>query len=111
MRATLFVPLLLLAAACSGSPRWEYKVVSVSAEGHDRTGKSAGKYASVTPTNDDLNALGAEGWDMVSSYLEMETAWINFGNDSYVTGLQPNVRPQRVVFIFKRLAKEAKKGS
>lgn len=81
---------------------WEYKVVTVGSEGHERSGATAGKFASVTPSGNDLDALGAEGWELATSYLEMETAWVNFGNDKYVTGLQPNVRPQRVVFVFKR---------
>ena len=72
------------------------------AEGWDRNGNQAGKYASVTPSEDDLNNYGKEGWELVTSYLEMETAWYNFGNEGFVTGLQPNVRPQRVVFVFKR---------
>ncbi len=49
-----------------------------------------------------LNKLGSEGWELSSSYLEMETAWVNFGKNEYVTGLQPNIRPQRVVLVFKR---------
>lgn len=108
-RWMLIVPVLVLAAACADKPTWEYKVVSFMGEGHDRTGKEAGKFASVTPSEDELNALGTEGWELVGSYLEVETAWVNFGNDSYVTGLQPNVRPQRAVLVFKR--KKAKAES
>jgi len=82
--------------------RYEYKVVSVGSEGHQRTGAAGGKYASVNVPESGLNEMGQDGWEMVSSYLEMETAWTNFGNEGYVTGIQPNVRPQRVVMIFKR---------
>jgi hypothetical protein len=32
----------------------------------------------------------------------METAHPNFGNSEYVTGLQPNIRPQRVVLVLRR---------
>lgn len=60
------------------------------------------KSTSVTPSQDELSKLGAEGWELVGSYLEMETAFPNFGNAGYVTGLQPNVRPQRAVLIFRR---------
>ena len=35
-------------------------------------------------------------------YVENETAWPNFGKDEFVTGLQPNVRAQSLVMIFKR---------
>lgn len=88
--------------ATTRRPKWEYKTISITSESHSRTGDSAGKYATVTPSQEELNALGKDGWQLVSSYLEMETAWINFGNEEYVTGLQPNVRPQRAVLIFKR---------
>jgi len=40
--------------------------------------------------------------ELVDSYLEMETVHPNFGDSRYVTGLQPNVRPQRLVLIFER---------
>ena len=81
---------------------WEYKVVAIGSEGHERLKIGAINYSSVTPSEADFNILGKQGWELASSYLEMETAWANFGKDEYVTGLQPNVRPQRVVFIFKR---------
>lgn len=94
----------LALAACGEKARvWEYKVVAVHAEGHDRTGRPAMKFASVTPAETDLDVLGKDGWELASSYLEVETAYPNFGNDSYVTGLQPNVRPQRLVMLFKRI--------
>lgn len=74
---------------------YEYKVVTVSSEGHDRTGEAAIKFASVTPSDGDLTKLGGEGWEVVTTYLEMETAYPNFGKAEYVTGLQTSVRPQR----------------
>jgi hypothetical protein len=83
-------------------PRYEYKVIDVSSEGQDRTGEAAMKYTSVTPKQEELSKLGAEGWEVVASYLEMETAFPNFGNAGYVTGLQPNIRPQRAVLILRR---------
>ena len=83
-------------------PRYEYRVIGVSSEGQDRTGEAAMKYTSVTPSHEELSKLGAEGWELVGSYLEMETAFPNFGNAGYVTGLQPNIRPQRAVLILRR---------
>ena len=82
-------------------PKWGYKVVYLSSD-WNRIGSDAFKPAMVTPSESDLNQLGSDGWELVASYLEMETAFPNFGNESYVTGLQPNVRPQRLVLIFKR---------
>jgi hypothetical protein len=43
---------------------------------------------------------------LATSYLEMETSHPNFGNDTYVTGLQANIRPQRAILIFKRVIKK-----
>lgn len=88
-------------------PRWEYKVVSFIAESpgaleSSRVDTGAAYVSAVTPAETALDGMGQEGWEMVGSYLEMETAWPNFGDAKYVTGLQPNVRPQRLVLIFKR---------
>jgi len=63
---------------------------------------AAGKFASISISVSDLAPLGLEGWELVSTSLEMETAYPNFGNASYVTGLQQNVRPQKLICIFKR---------
>jgi hypothetical protein len=82
--------------------RYEYKVVAVQAEGHERRGEDALKFASVTPAEPELTSLGSAGWEIVTSYLEIETAYPNFGNSDYVTGLQPNVRPQRLVIVLRR---------
>jgi hypothetical protein len=50
----------------------------------------------------ELDSFGSEGWELVSTYLEMETAFFNFGNSDLHTGIKENVRPQAVVAIFKR---------
>jgi hypothetical protein len=83
------------------SPTYEYKIIAV-ASGGERTGDDAMKFTSVTPDEHELSKLGSLGWEVVSTYLEMETAFPNFGNAGYVTGLQPNVRPQRLVMILRR---------
>lgn len=85
---------------------WEYKVTFVVASNKERTGKEAFAYSGVIPSDDSLNQLGKEGWELVSTYLEMETAWPNFGKDEFVTGIQPNIRPQRLVLVFKRQLRE-----
>ncbi|MFZ4400930.1 MAG: DUF4177 domain-containing protein [Bacteroidales bacterium] len=93
---------ILLLFGCQTNEKWEYKVLTVSNDGFDRTGSTAMNATKISPTESEFNKLGIEGWELVTSYLELETAYPNFGNDSYVTGLQPNIRPQRAIFIFKR---------
>ena len=55
-----------------------------------------------TKVKDSLNALGKDGWELVSAYETTETVHPNFGNSEYVTGLQPNVRTSEINLIFKR---------
>ena len=49
-----------------------------------------------------LNKMGKEGWELVSTYTETATAFPNFGNSDYVTGIRDNTRTSVVNFIFKR---------
>ena len=84
------------------SPKYEFKTVEFFGSSPSRQGGGAFKYSSIDADEAQLNALGAKGWEVVSSYLEMETAWPNFGSSKYVTGLQPNVRPQRLVIVLQR---------
>jgi hypothetical protein len=99
----------IILTGCQGQESWEYKVVAVSPKGNvERTGAAAFSTVTITPSDSELDALGAEGWELVTSYLEMESAYPNFGDEKYVTGLQPNVRPQRVILIFKRHSQRKK---
>jgi hypothetical protein len=82
--------------------KYEYKVLEFMSTTNDRTGAGASDFASIQVSESQLATLGAEGWELVDSLLEVETAFPNFGNSQYVTGLQPNVRPQRAVLLFKR---------
>jgi hypothetical protein len=83
--------------------KYEYKTVDFYTSSPKREGGGAFKYTSVDVDTAQLNKLGSGGWEVVGSYLEMETAWANFGSAKYVTGLQPNVRPQRLVLVLRRL--------
>ena len=49
-----------------------------------------------------LNKMGKEGWELVSTYTETATAFPNFGNSDYVTGIRDNTRTSVVNFVFKR---------
>jgi hypothetical protein len=84
------------------APQWEYQTVSLSSEGNERTGLDAVKFASIQWEANTVAAMGTEGWELVDTYLELETAYPNFGDEDYVTGIQPNVRPQALTLIFKR---------
>ncbi len=82
---------------------YEYTTLTFLADTtRDRTGEDAGKFTTITPTAADFLQITQGGWEIVTSYLEMETAFPNFGNDRYVTGLQTNVRPQRLVLVLRR---------
>jgi hypothetical protein len=96
----------VLLGGCQSNQKWEYKILTAPSERYSRTGTDAFKPTTASPSESDLNKLGSEGWELVASYLEMETAHPNFGSESYVTGLQPNIRPQRAVLIFKRISKQ-----
>jgi Domain of unknown function (DUF4177) len=82
-------------------PRYEYKVVVLQASNLSRTGEDAMKASSVNVDEKELSKLGSQGWELVGSFLENETAYPNFGDDKYVTGLQTNVRPQRLVLLLR----------
>lgn len=83
-------------------PRYEYRVVVVTPDGKpSRFEADAAKSALIHVDEKELNKLGSQGWEIVESYLEMETAHPNFGDSKYVTGLQPNIRPQRLVLILR----------
>lgn len=95
------------------SPKYAYKVLNVQAQfnNKDTTTESATaqlniadlKSTSVNLKDEELTILGNEGWELVETFLEVETTHPNYGSSSYVTGLQPNVRTQRVVMIFRKL--------
>ena len=100
----LFV-IALLGALCAlqlRKPQYDYKVLAVAGDGYDRTKTGSQNAATVDIDEQALTKLGGEGWEVVSSYLEMETAYPNFGDEKYVTGMQPNIRPQRAVLILRR---------
>ncbi|MEN3335655.1 MAG: hypothetical protein V7641_5020 [Blastocatellia bacterium] len=94
--------LLLGWTAFKPRPKFEYTFLQYGSESNDRTGTGAMKFATIQIDESRIAAMSDEGWEMVSSWLEMETAYPNFGKEEYVTGLQPNIRPQRAVLLFKR---------
>lgn len=88
---------------------WEYKTLQFQPkENNKRTESGALNYNTIDIPEETLNEMGQDGWELVTSHLEMETAFPNFGDSKYVTGLQPNIRPQMVTLIFKRPIVESK---
>lgn len=82
-------------------PRYEYKVIKIAADKKSRTGEEALAATSANIDEKELANLGSQGWEVVTTYLETETSYPNFGDSKYVTGLQTNVRPQRLVVILR----------
>lgn len=76
---------------------WRYKTIAIPA-----------KYGSDTSTREisldmpELISLGSQGWEVAGLWLEKETVYPNFGKSDYVTGIQPNIRPSRLVILFKQ---------
>lgn len=97
MKKLLLCLFVAIATASCGTDNWEYKIVTVNAE--DANKNSARE---VKVSSDDLNLFGQEGWELVGIYTLTETVHPNFGDNKYVTGLQPNVRTSGVDFVFKR---------
>lgn len=95
---------ILVVNITKSAPKYQYKVVSVQAQFK----KGAGLVNSdLGPTqigvqDEELSLLGKDGWELVDTMVEVETTHPNFGNSEYVTGLQPNIRPQRAVMIFRK---------
>lgn len=81
----------------------EYKQIIISAE-------SASEYTPnvMSVSSAKLNALGDEGWDLVTAYPIIETSFPNFGNEEYVTGLRTNTRTREIVYVFKRYKQNKK---
>ena len=111
----LCVVIFLLAYNTFRTPKalkYAYKVINVQAQ-FNKKPTDAGVYTqsndaaigttSVNLKDEELTILGNEGWELVGTFLEEETTHPNYGNSQYVTGLQPNIRPQRAVMIFRRL--------
>lgn len=99
-RIFLALCMVALLASCSKNTSWEYKVVKVAGkEAETLADYGALVYGDQTAM---LNKMGNEGWELVSTYTETATAFPNFGNSDYVTGIRDNTRTSVVNFVFKR---------
>lgn len=100
MKSIIVILLTFLLLSCNSN--WEYKVIKFETNNFENTGREAFNCDVDQPSDSLLNVYGSKGWELVNTYVEIETAHPNFGNDEYVTGLQPNVRTNNIVFIFKK---------
>lgn len=77
--------------------QWEYKTLAV-------WGNELSKFyaLNIEIPQAEMDTLGARGWELVDVYTRIATVHPNFGNEKYVTGLQPNVRTLGVFYVFKR---------
>ena len=106
MKKTLLLCCMIATLASCGneSQTWEYKVIKVA-------GQDAAVMEDYGPKvfedqTQMLNKMGKDGWELVNTYTEVGTAFPNFGNKDYVTGIRQNTRTTVLNFIFKRQVKE-----
>lgn len=108
-----YLTILLVLTSCSKSNKWEYKTVYIDSErfegkdkGYikgDQNFKNSVSSTTTIPVDSSLNRFGLDGWEIATSYLEVETVFPNLlASGEGVVGLQSNTRPQRLVIIFKR---------
>ena len=78
---------------------WEYKTLfSLPLKPASRNLDGGGELATaITPSDEELTAEGMEGWELISTYLETETGYLETDKQ-----ILPNVRPQRLVMVLKR---------
>lgn len=98
-KACLIIGLGISVSSCTAT--WEYKVVSV--KGMEDNSKMRDFHPKkFDASGESLNLFGKEGWELVEVFETTETIHPNFGNDEYVSGIQPNVRTSEINFVFKR---------
>lgn len=104
MKKVLLLLCMIAALVSCGSKneQWEYKVVKVAgADAEIAADFGTLVFADQTAM---LNKMGKEGWELVSVYTETGTAFPNFGNSEYVTGIRDNTRTAVVNYVFKRIS-------
>lgn len=84
----------------SCTSKWEYKTISVKGEEQETMPKFQANKFEVS--DESLNLFGKDGWELIGIYEKTETVHPNYGNEEYVSGLQPNVRTAEINFVFKR---------
>lgn len=89
---------VLLICACNSN--WQYKTVEVLGEELEGYDDYSPRYFS----NQDsvLNAMGAEGWELVSCYPLIETVYPDMGNQRIILHIKTNTRTRAVRYVFRK---------
>lgn len=86
--------------------KWEYKtLIAWSVDGGEFN-----EFIIPIPQTE-MDNLGSQGWELIDVYTRVGTVHPNFGDEKYVTGLQPNVRTTGIYYVFKRPKQEADDNS
>jgi hypothetical protein len=113
--APLVWVLMVVTASCAQPPvvppppppctSWEYKVLYAQPvkPASREINKGGEMPTSITPSDVELNKEGKDGWELASTYLELETGFVVLGIGEPQNAV-PNVRQQRLVMVFKRLS-------
>lgn len=106
MKRLLFVCCMIATLASCGNKNqaWEYKVIKVA--GQDATIMEDYGPKVFEDQTQMLNKMGKDGWELVDTYTEIGSAFPNFGNKDYVTGIRENTRTTVLNFIFKRQVRD-----
>ena len=96
--AGVFVNILLpVVTTLLQKNEWEYRVMEFPAKPGDKNATRT-----VDLDIEELQMAGKNGWEIAGQWLEHETVFPNFGKDEFVTGLQPNFRPSKLLILLKR---------
>ena len=98
MKKIFFLASAITIFSCT--KKWEYKIVKVKGAEQGALGKFQSNNFDVSDTA--LNLFGKDGRELVSVFEKTETVHPNFGNNQYVSGIQPNVRTAEIDFVLKR---------
>lgn len=110
IKKLLFLFSFIFLVGCSQNNTWEYKIYKVTnsmdfLDMKDEELKIEMQKISEPYFNipvEELNKLGQEGWELVSSSTIIETKFPNFGNEDYHTGIKDNTKTKEIIFVFKR---------
>ena len=82
---------------CACTQKWQYQTVEVRGEEYNDY------YQMYIPISDTLlNSMGEEGWELVSCYPIVETAYPDFGGSNLLIHIKSNSRTVAVRYVFRK---------